>query len=229
MSTAKKLEIEKLPQDYSPSTLPEILKLAKKIKGDIALVYERMNKPFFMETDRLIIRRFTTEDAEAVLALSLDRMNSSMKNFDHGWPTDLEGCKGAADYFASNDTSYAVCLKPSMKLIGYISYNSVTDDGIVDLGHVWHTVYQDNSLDTEALSLMTQYAFEKLGASGVSAGNPLDCEEQIAPLKSIGMEIVEIREKASFVSDENGIPIEFTGCKMLITKEKWVELYKKEQ
>jgi RimJ/RimL family protein N-acetyltransferase len=221
MNTARKIEIETLPQDYSPSTLPEIMKLAKKITGDAALVYERLNKPFFMETDRLIIRRFTAEDAEAVLALSLDRMNSSMKNFDHQWPTDLEGCKGAVAWFAGNDTSYAVCLKPSMKLIGYISYNSVNDDGVLDLGHVWHTAHQDNSLDTEALSLMTQYAFEKLGVNGVTAGNPLDCEEQIAPLKTIGMEIVETREKASFVNDENGNSIEFTGVKMLITKEQW--------
>ena len=154
MNTAKKIEIENLPQDYSPSTLREILKLVKKIKGNVALIYERLNKPFFMETDRLIIRRFTAEDAEAVLELSLDRFNSSMKNFDIQWPTVLEGCKGAAAYFADEDIYYAVCLKPSMKLIGFIAYNSVNDDGILDLGHVWHTSYQDNSLDTEALSLM---------------------------------------------------------------------------
>ena len=221
MNTAKEIKFETLPQDYSPSTLPEILKLVKKVKGNTAFIYERLSKPFFMETDRLIIRRFTNEDAEAVLALSRDRMNSSMKNFDHQWPTDLEGCKGAAAYFAGNDASYAVCLKPSMNLIGYISYNSVTDDGILDLGHVWHTAYQNNDHDTEALSLMTQYAFEKLGANGVTAGNPLDCEEQIAPLKAIGMEVVEIREKASFVNDAHGNPIEFTGCKMLITREQW--------
>lgn len=221
MNAAKKIEIENLPQDFSPQTLPEILKLAKKIKGDVALIYERLNKPFFMETDRLIIRRFTTEDTEAVFELSNDRNNSSMKNFDHQWPTDMEGCKGATAYFAGEDIYYAVCLKPSMKLIGFIAYNSVTDDGILDLGHVWHTAYQDNDLDTEALSLMTQYAFEKLGANGVTAGNPLECEEQIAPLKTLGMEITEIRESASFVNDEHGNPIKFTGCKMLITREKW--------
>ncbi|MGF7146012.1 RimJ/RimL family protein N-acetyltransferase [Anaerotaenia torta] len=217
----KKIEVEKLPQDYSPSTLPEILKLVKKIKGDSAFVYEHLNKPFFMETDRLIIRHFTPDDAEAVLALSLDRMGSSMKNFDHQWPTDMEGCMGAAAYFASKDIYYAVCLKPSMKLIGFIAYNNVNEDGIMDLGHVWHTAHQDNDLDTEALSLMTQYAFEKLGANGLTSGNPLECEEQIAPLKTIGMSIVETINNVSFVKDENGKPIEFTGCKMLITKEQW--------
>ena len=99
----------------------------------------------------LIIRRFTTEDTEVVLALSLDRMQSSMRNFDHQWPTDLEGCKNTAAYFAGEDIYNAVCLKPYMKLIGFIAYNSVNDNGILGLGHVWHTAYQDNSLDTEAL------------------------------------------------------------------------------
>lgn len=36
MNTAKKVEFENLPQDFSPHTLPEILKLAKKIKCDAA-------------------------------------------------------------------------------------------------------------------------------------------------------------------------------------------------
>ena len=193
------------------------------MNGDTALIYERANKPFFMETDRLIIRRFTVEDTKAVWKLSNDRMHSSMRNFDHQWPTDLEGCKNAAAYFASGNIFYGVCLKPSMKLIGFNAYNSVNDDGILDLGHVWHTAYQDNSLDTEAISLMIQYAFEKLSVNGVTAGNPIpsECEEQTAPLIAFGMEIIEIREKCSFVNDENGNPIEFTGCKMLITREKW--------
>lgn len=78
----------------------------------------------------------------------------------------------------------------------------------------------NNSLDTEALSLMAQYTFEKLGVNGVTAGNPLECEEQIAPLKALGMEITDTFT-GSLVNDEKGNPIEFTGCVMLITSEKW--------
>ncbi|MDD4474449.1 MAG: hypothetical protein PHV95_01485 [Eubacteriales bacterium] len=111
MNTLKKIEFEILPQDFSPHTLPEIMRLAKKIKDNTAFVYERSNKPFFMETDRLIIRHFTGEEAESVQALSLDRMNSSMKNFDEQWPIDLEGCKGTADYFAGEDTFLRCMLK----------------------------------------------------------------------------------------------------------------------
>ncbi|MDD4474450.1 MAG: GNAT family protein [Eubacteriales bacterium] len=107
-----------------------------------------------------------------------------------------------------------------MKLIGFISYNSVSDEGNLSMGHVWLTAYQDNSLDTEALSIMMQYAFEKMGVNKIFNTNPLECEEQIAPLKSIGMEITETGE-ASFVNDENGNPIKFTFCRMMMTKEQW--------
>lgn len=220
--TLKEIKFQSLPQDFSPNTLPEILKLAKKIKDNTVLVYERFNKPFFMETDRLIIRRFTVDDAEAICALSNDRMRSSMKNLDNPWPTDLEGCKSVAAVFAGEDSYYAVCLKPSMEFIGFIAYNSVDDNGILDLGHVWHTAYQGNDLDTEALSLMTQYAFEKLNVNGVCARNTLECREQIAPLQAIGMKLVDT-QKIPFVKDEKGNPIEFTACEMVITRSEWEE------
>jgi len=220
MNAAKKLKVSSLPQDFSPVSLPEIIKLASVVTGDGVVVYERHDQPFYMETDRLVIRRFTPDDAEAVLALSLDRSTSSMKDFDEQWPTELEGCQAAADYFAGEDTCFAACLKPDMQLIGFISYNHITDNGVLDLGHVWHTAYQDDDLGAEALALMSQYAFETKDIQGVCARNPLDCAEQIAPLKSLGMEILETGE-ASFVNDAQGNPIKFTWCWMKVTRGQW--------
>ena len=40
MSALKKLKTCPLPQDFSPTSLPEILKLAKAINDNTALVYE---------------------------------------------------------------------------------------------------------------------------------------------------------------------------------------------
>jgi hypothetical protein len=54
----------------------------------------------------------------------------------------------------------------------------------------------------------------------MKARNAMDVKEQIAPLKTIGMEIYDT-VAASFVNDENGNPIEFTACGMLMTREKW--------
>ncbi|MDR0861422.1 MAG: GNAT family N-acetyltransferase [Oscillospiraceae bacterium] len=129
MNTVKKIAFESLPQSFSPNTLPEILKLAKAITGNAALVYERQSKPFFMETDRLIVRHFMAEDGKAFFALAIDRMNSPMQPFDEQWPTDLESCKGATEYLAGEDGIFAVCLKPSMKLIGTVLSRSFSGVG----------------------------------------------------------------------------------------------------
>ncbi|MHA6533935.1 GNAT family N-acetyltransferase [Paenibacillus sp. BAC0078] len=221
MEAVKKLSFQEMPQDYSPNKLPEIIKLARALGGQEAVIYQTAAaKPFLFETSRLMIRRFYPEDAAGVHELANNRQNSEMKNFDHQWPTDYKGCKEATDWFCTQENMWAVCLKPEYTLIGMIVFNSVDANNRVDLGHVWHTEYWNSRLDTEAISLMVQYAFEELGADGVYAGNPLECAPQIAPLQEIGMEITETRQ-ASFVNDELGNPIFFTGCKMEITRERW--------
>ncbi len=221
MKAIKKFSFEDVPQDFSPKFLPEIINLVREMNEKEAIVYHSTeSKPFLFETSRLIIRRFYPDDVEGVHELANDRQNSEMKNFDHQWPTDYKGCKDATDWFSTQENMWAVCTKPDFKLIGMLVFNSLDENKMVDLGHVWHTKYWNARLDTEAISLMVQYAFEKLDAAGVYAGNPLECEAQIAPLREIGMEITETGQ-ASFTNDEQGNPIYFTGCKMVITRDMW--------
>lgn len=213
--------------DYSPDKLPEILRLAEVHSSNRPVVYRNRNKkPFLFCTDKLIIRRFFPEDLEEVQLLSYNRHTSDMKNYDHPWPLDLEGCKSALSWFSSQENIWAVCLTPGYKLIGMITYNSTDDENILDVGHVWHTDYQGQHLDTLALSLMTSYAFETQDISGICAYNPLNCENQLAPLKEMGMEITETKE-GSFIEDEEGHPIIFTGCKMILTRAKWEDYFPK--
>ncbi|MEO3945893.1 GNAT family N-acetyltransferase [Gorillibacterium sp. CAU 1737] len=222
MGLVNKLSIEKLPRGFSPKKLPGILQKVKEMAEESAIVYEGIGaRPALFETDRLIIRRFHPDDVEAVMELARNREQSVMKNYDHAWPTDDQGCKGATEWLATQETMWAACLKRELRLIGMITFNSVDPEQGVDLGHVWHTDFWNEGLDTEALSLLVRYAFEHTRAASVYAGNPLECEPQLAPLHAIGMEIVETRE-ASFATDGQGRPIVFTGCKMAITREQWV-------
>lgn len=221
MPLLKKLKIVNTPQSFSPRSLPEIIKLAKKAKEyDVNISYVNDNKPFLFETDRIIIRHFFEDDAKSICQLANNRMQSSMKNFDHQWPTDIEGCRGVAKYFADEKIYWAVCLKPDMNLIGMIANNSIDNKNILDMGHVWHTDYQDNDFDTEAISLMIQYAFEVLEVDGIHARNPSEVKEQTAPFVTLGAVIVQTDE-GSFVNDEDGNPITFEACKMLIKKDEW--------
>lgn len=221
MNAIKRLIFEEMPQSYSPRQLPEIIRLAGELNEQEAVVYRHGTaRPVFFETGRLVIRRFAPEDATAVQELAIDRYYSEMRNRDHLWPTDEKGCREAADWFSGQENMWAVCLKPDYRIIGMVVFNTVDERNMVDLGHVWRTKFWNAGLDTEALSLMVHYAFEVLGADGVFAHNPLDCPPQIAPLLELGMEVTETSQ-ASFAKDEQGNSIYFTGCKMVIEKERW--------
>lgn len=224
MEAKKNVSMHELPQDYSPRFVPEIIKLARQLREQDARIYQLADQqPFLFETSRLIIRRFYPEDADQVQELAQDRHRSEMKNYDHPWPTDEQGCREATHWFATQENMWAVCLKPDYVLIGMIVFNPVNEANMVDLGHVWHTGYWEAKLDTEAIALMVQYAFEKLEAAAVYAYNPLECPTQTAPLLDVGMTVTETMPNSSFVKDEQGSPIYFTGCKMMITRERWNE------
>jgi RimJ/RimL family protein N-acetyltransferase len=211
VTAVRKLLFEEMPKDYSPRYIQEIIRLARELDDKEAVIYRSgRTGPCLFETSRLVIRRFCPGDAAEVKKLAVNRQNSVMKNFDHQWPTDDEGTRQAAEWFSGQENMWAVCLKPDYPLIGMIVFNSVDKNNMIDLGHVWHTDYWSGRLDTEAISLLVQYAFDVLKADGVYAGNPLECAPQLAPLFDIGMEVTETAQ-ASFINDEKGSPIWFTG------------------
>jgi [ribosomal protein S5]-alanine N-acetyltransferase len=221
MGAIRKLLFEEVPQSYSPKHLPEIIRLAGELHEQEAVVYRQgAAGPVLFETGRLLIRRFVPGDATAVQELAVDRHHSEMRHRDHPWPTDEKGCREATEWFSGQDNMWAVCLKPDYRLIGMVVFNTVDERNMVDLGHVWHTRYWHAGLDTEALSLMVRYAFEVLAADGVFAYNPLDCAPQIAPLLELGLIVTETNQ-ASFARDEQGEPIYFTGCKLVLERERW--------
>ena len=187
---------------------------------------ERPHGPF--ETDRLIIRRFVHEDWAGVQELARDKESSEAAAWDHRWPTDEEGSKGATDFLASHNY-WAVCLKDSKRVIGLISFNGIDDQKRLDLGHLFHTKFNSQDYDTEALRCMMDYAFTHLGVQSIHGDNAEEWTVQLAPLKKLGMTLLEPPaesrgKKSSFRKNPDGTPIEFVGCRMQITREEWQSL-----
>jgi len=186
---------------------------------------ERPDGPF--ETDRLILRRFVDEDWAGIQKLARDKESSPAAAWDHAWPTSEDGCKGAADHFSKRDTCWAVCLKAGKRLIGFISFNGIDDDGRLDLGHLFHRKLNSQDYDTEALWCMMDHAFTHLGVQAICADNAAEWAAQLAPLRKLGMTVVEPRaelrgKKSSFRENPDGTPIEFVSCRMEITREQWL-------
>ena len=54
------------------------------------------------ETENLIIRRWKERDAEDLLQYTHYKTGTGYEAWEN-WPTDLEGCKKLAKYFASDE------------------------------------------------------------------------------------------------------------------------------
>lgn len=172
------------------------------------------------ETDRLVVRRFTTDDGAAVLALAKDKESSPGALYDHPWPTSEEGARDMARWFAERDTFFAACLKDGGRIVGLVCLNGVAEKGRAELGHMFHTAFRGKGCDTEAIRCMVEQAFAEPEVRLVEARNAVDWPGQLAPLVELGFEETS-RGPASFVKDEAGKPIEFTACRMELTREAW--------
>ena len=224
MNTVKKLDLAANgydPESYSPKAKPEIVELAEQMKKGVStLMIEHGNNPRtkIFETERLIIRRFTPDDWTEVQQLAINKESSEGAVYDHQWPTSEDECKGMTEYFSGNASFWAVCLKTRNNIIGFIALDKMDDGQSLDLGHVFHTNYDGNEYDTEAIARMMRYAFEKLDIHRIIANNAAAWKRQWAPLEKLGMKIID-QDKASLRSNADGTAIEFVSYKMEITKE----------
>jgi ribosomal-protein-alanine N-acetyltransferase len=174
-----------------------------------------------LETERLVIRRFTPDDWAEVQKLAGDMASSDAWQYDHGWPTSEDGCKRAAEYLSKNGCYWAVCLKDSDRITGLVSFNNIEDDGRLDFGHLFLREFARNDLDTEAIACALDHAFAALDVDRIVCRNAVDWAVQLAPLKTLGLRMGG-QGKASFHKDEDGNPIEFMGCEMEITRDEWL-------
>jgi len=135
-------------------------------------------------TDRLIIRRFTDDDAAAVATLSADWAEQPGPAFDK-WPTAPEACRELAGFFAGDDRYLAITLRDGSGVVGLIALNAVDENARLDLGHVVHSSIQDDDIDREAIGSVVDAIFESLEVPAIVTHNA-DHEAQLAPLRSLG-------------------------------------------
>jgi len=184
-----------------------------------------------LETERLVIRRFTEDDWAEIQKLAVNKESSEFGKYDHRWPTSEEGCKGMAGYLSKSESYWAVCLRDGGRIIGLLALNDIDEHGALDLGHIFHTDFVSGDHDTEALRCIMDYAFTSLDIQSIYCNNAEEWAVQLAPLKKLGLKLKPRPEgaaqKSSFQKDEDGKPIEFVGCRMVITKEEWLRRVRK--
>jgi RimJ/RimL family protein N-acetyltransferase len=116
-----------------------------------------------VETERLILRRFTGEDWRDLYDyLSQERV---VKYEPYGVFSEEES-KREAHRRGSDDAFWAVCLKDTGKVIGniYFQQQEPRDFLTWEIGYVFNALYHGKGYATEACREILRYGFEQLGA-----------------------------------------------------------------
>ena len=80
-----------------------------------------------METDHLIIRRFICDDFQDFQKLICDKMRSKYSVYDEQFPTDNENIKKILCFFKESEKFWAIELKETEKVIGFVSLNYIDE------------------------------------------------------------------------------------------------------
>ena len=125
-----------------------------------------------IETDRLVLRRFTLDDVDDVIELAShpsvarvgNRIKASVADVQKylNWQGSLQPFEFDACF------ELAIELKGENKIIGFVGMIR-KDDAQAEVGWALHIGYRGKGYATEAARALISYAFEKLGLRKISA------------------------------------------------------------
>lgn len=175
-----------------------------------------------IETERLVIRNFDVDDAEALHDMIVQYQASDYAPYDQPWPTSPEEIKGITEWFASGDHFLAVCLKESGQFIGFVALNPEEAEGspAYNLGYVFDFQYHGHGYATEACRAVLDRAFGPLQAARVISGTAAVNRDSCRLLERLGFRKTG-ETTSSFTTNDEGKPIEFPGYIYAISKEEW--------
>lgn len=138
--------------------------------------------PIHIETERLVLRRFAPDDAEALQEIFGDAL--VMENVEP--PYDLEKTKKFLNSFCiEHGGALACCLRESGRLIGYILFNEYEKD-VYEAGWIFNKNFWRRGYAFEALSALLAHAFSVLGAHKVFA-EAIDGVKSVGLMKKLGL------------------------------------------
>ena len=123
-------------------------------------------------TSRLFIRHLSESDWQAMKSIFVDFNNSKYAVYDMPLPTEDEGTKALTKRFADSNLFFAVFLKESNDMIGYVCFHKNGDT--YDLGYCFHSAYHSNGYAYESTNALVKHFVDKCGATHFTAGTAID-------------------------------------------------------
>jgi len=174
-----------------------------------------------LETERLLIRNFRSDDWEALHEIISQYESSEFAAYDRQWPTSPEEIKRITEWFASGDSYLAVCLKATRRLIGFVALNQEQeDDRTVNLGYIFHFDYHGQGYATEGCRAVLAHAFDRLQAHRVVTGTAAANHASCRLLERLGFKKTS-ESTASFRAAPDGQPIQFIGYTFELSRDEW--------
>lgn len=118
-----------------------------------------------IETERLLLRKFTVEDAPLIYELNLD---PDVIRYTYDPVKDIEHATHVLEqvilpqYALYNHGRWAVHLKPGLEFIGWCGLKCIPQRDEIDLGYRFKKQYWGKGYATEAAYACIQYGFKKL-------------------------------------------------------------------
>ncbi len=199
--------------------IAKVLRRCTAVCDRIVDIYRANGYAGEITTPRLVLRRFRADDWKGLQELAIDKKNTGGDRFDHAWPTDDKGAQAMAGWCAGQQC-FAVCRKDSGKLIGFVRFNSIDDQGQLDLGHMFHSRYRGEGYAAEAIRPLLAVAFANPKVNAIVANNAVEWLGQLTPLIELGFRELSRSQAPSFNGAAGG-PNGFTGCRMGLTRTEW--------
>lgn len=172
-----------------------------------------------LNTKRLTLRNFTSEDDRDLQEILLSKEASKYAQYDHEFPTSLDEVKEINGRFSKGDKFLAVCESDHQKVIGFICLNGEKEETL-DLGFCFNASYSGQGYATEACVAVITYAFNTLQVERLGSGtaNLNDPARRLLDRLNFSKQNEEI---LSFRMTPEGKPIQFVGSNYLLEKDEW--------
>jgi RimJ/RimL family protein N-acetyltransferase len=147
-------------------------------------------------TERLILRRSTPADAEAISAYRSDPEVHRHQGWDRTDPggvrDEIEEMARRAPGDAGGWVQMTVVERDTGRLVGDVGLSPAEDEpGVIKVGYTIDPSYQRSGYATEAVGTLVAYAFATLGADVVRAYASADNVASIRVAEKVGMRLME--------------------------------------
>lgn len=142
----------------------------------------------YIETERMIIRDFTPEDAADLHDIFGD--DETMANCEPAYDF-AKTQKFLSDFCIGRNGAVAAVHKESGKMMGYILFNEF-DEGVYEMGWIYNRDYWRQGYAYESCKAVIDYAFGELKAHKIFA-EAIDGVKSVGLMKKLGMQLEGIQ------------------------------------